>query len=439
MVKIFIGNLPDGGLVGNDDVRPLFEAYGTVTECEVIKNYGFVHMDSESASQEAIRNLNGQHEFHGRKMKVELSDNKGQGRKNTQKLFVGNIADGTTDAELRALFERYGRVVEADVMTDKNFGFVHVDAGMGRGKINDILRELHGAELNGNKLRVQLSTSGVRQEPGMGGDECFRCGGSGHWSKECGMQGGRDYDDYGSRNRRGGGAMRGGRRDDRRRDAPYSRGRSDWDNYGGYDDERVDYERGGGQSRYGTVWNHNVFNNGKGGSAYPATYSTGTSYSSVQGAGYQAASTGVYGAGVGTYSTGAVYSTGTGVPAYSTGAAIYTPGTAPPVTYSTGGAVYTTGLAAYNPSAPPPSTINYSSADRVLGGYSASSNGNTITLTEPAGWGKSFTTGSSAPAGAATLPEPVPTTGYSERRGDYGGYAGAGSGGSGRDNYSAAY
>ena len=26
--------------VGNDDVRPLFEAFGTVTECEVIKNYG---------------------------------------------------------------------------------------------------------------------------------------------------------------------------------------------------------------------------------------------------------------------------------------------------------------------------------------------------------------------------------------------------------------
>ena len=44
----------------------------------------------------------------------------------------------------------------------------------GRGKINDLLRELHGAELNGNKLRVQLSTSGVRQSPGMGGDECFK-------------------------------------------------------------------------------------------------------------------------------------------------------------------------------------------------------------------------------------------------------------------------
>ena len=42
MVKLFIGNLPDGNLVSNDDIRPLFEAHGAVSECEVIKNYGYV-------------------------------------------------------------------------------------------------------------------------------------------------------------------------------------------------------------------------------------------------------------------------------------------------------------------------------------------------------------------------------------------------------------
>ena len=36
-------------------------------------------------------------------LEVELSDNKGQSRRNTQKLFVGNIADGTTDDELRCI------------------------------------------------------------------------------------------------------------------------------------------------------------------------------------------------------------------------------------------------------------------------------------------------------------------------------------------------
>ena len=42
MVKLFIGNLPDGNIVSNDDIRPLFEAHGSVSECEVIKNYGYV-------------------------------------------------------------------------------------------------------------------------------------------------------------------------------------------------------------------------------------------------------------------------------------------------------------------------------------------------------------------------------------------------------------
>ena len=50
----------------------------------------------------------------------------------------------------------------------------------GRGKIQKISTDLNGYELNGHKLRVQLSTSGVRQHAGMGGEsECFRCGGVG--------------------------------------------------------------------------------------------------------------------------------------------------------------------------------------------------------------------------------------------------------------------
>ena len=43
-------------------------------------------------------------------------------RRNTTKVFVGNLKTGVTDAELRALFEQYGAVVEADVCG--GFGFV---------------------------------------------------------------------------------------------------------------------------------------------------------------------------------------------------------------------------------------------------------------------------------------------------------------------------
>ena len=52
--------------------------------------------------------------------------------------------------------------------------FVHIDADAGKNKINEILRELNGYNLNGSQIRVQQSTSGVRQKPGMGGDQCYR-------------------------------------------------------------------------------------------------------------------------------------------------------------------------------------------------------------------------------------------------------------------------
>lgn len=38
--KIFIGNLADK--TSNGDIKPLFEKYGKVVECDVVKNYGFV-------------------------------------------------------------------------------------------------------------------------------------------------------------------------------------------------------------------------------------------------------------------------------------------------------------------------------------------------------------------------------------------------------------
>ena len=63
-------------------------------------------------------------------MKVEKSEAKERGR-NTAKLFCGNVADGTTSQQLRSLFETHCVVVEADVINEKNYGFIHVDANMG--------------------------------------------------------------------------------------------------------------------------------------------------------------------------------------------------------------------------------------------------------------------------------------------------------------------
>ena len=55
--------------------------------------FSFVHMDDESAAEDAVRNLNGT-SVKGRPIKVEKSESKGP-RKPSQKLFVGNLAEGT--------------------------------------------------------------------------------------------------------------------------------------------------------------------------------------------------------------------------------------------------------------------------------------------------------------------------------------------------------
>ena len=50
---------------------------------------------------------------------VEKSESRGP-KKPSQKLFVGNIKEGTTSEELRELFSKHCEVLEADVI--RNYG-----------------------------------------------------------------------------------------------------------------------------------------------------------------------------------------------------------------------------------------------------------------------------------------------------------------------------
>ena len=59
MVKLFVGNLGDSGTVTPGDLKQLFEQYGSVSECECVKNYAFVHMGESKAAQKALHELNG--------------------------------------------------------------------------------------------------------------------------------------------------------------------------------------------------------------------------------------------------------------------------------------------------------------------------------------------------------------------------------------------
>ncbi|XP_035639275.1 RNA-binding protein 4.1-like isoform X4 [Oncorhynchus keta] len=132
MVKIFIGNLASG--TTQDELRTLFSEYGKISECDIVKNFGFVHMKDKAEAEEAIKNLH-HYELNGAQMNVEMS----HGRpKSTTKLHVSNIPEGCTNEELKTKFEAYGPVVEADIV--KDYAFVHMES------VDDAMEAISGLD-----------------------------------------------------------------------------------------------------------------------------------------------------------------------------------------------------------------------------------------------------------------------------------------------------
>lgn len=75
----------------------------------------------------------------------------------SKKLFVGGLSWDTTDASLNSAFARFGNIVEAKVVTDRDsgrsrgFGFVTFDDGA---EADKAISAMNGATLDGRTLNV---------------------------------------------------------------------------------------------------------------------------------------------------------------------------------------------------------------------------------------------------------------------------------------------
>lgn len=148
MVKIFVGGLSP--MVTAEELRNLFEQYGQVNECDVLKNFAFVHMEKEDEAHQAIGALH-KSEFYGAHLTVEYATSK---IRNATKIYVGNVSAKATTSQVRQLFERFGRVVECDIV--KNYAFVHMAKER---EAMDAILNLNDTPLEDQKIFVTLSKS----------------------------------------------------------------------------------------------------------------------------------------------------------------------------------------------------------------------------------------------------------------------------------------
>jgi len=123
----------------------------------------------------------------------------------SKKLFVGGLSWNTTDDGLREAFSRFGSVVEAKVVTDREtgrsrgFGFVgYQDPADGA----TAQQAMDGASLDGRSIRVNAAEDKPEGSRGGGG------GGGGYGGG--GGGGGGGYGGGGGGGGRGGGSRGGG-------------------------------------------------------------------------------------------------------------------------------------------------------------------------------------------------------------------------------------
>ncbi|XP_051901147.1 RNA-binding protein 4B-like [Pristis pectinata] len=164
MVKIFVGNL--SRCCGADELRAMFEKYGEVSECEVVRRYAFVHMERLSQATRAIRALH-RADVRGARLTVGVANAR---TRSTTKVFVGNLAESVTGADVKRLFGGFGRVVDLDVA--RTFAFVYMEQER---QALAAIQALDGAPLQGQNMFVQLSRSnparGAERPPRRPGPE----------------------------------------------------------------------------------------------------------------------------------------------------------------------------------------------------------------------------------------------------------------------------
>nr|XP_016487435.1 PREDICTED: polyadenylate-binding protein 2-like [Nicotiana tabacum] len=139
--NIFIKNLDKS--IDNKALHDTFSSFGNILSCKIAtdsngqsKGYGFVQFDSEEAATSAIAKLNGmlmndKQVYVGHFLRKQERDS-AISKTKFNNVYVKNLAESTTDEELKKTFGEFGNITSAVVMRDadgksKCFGFVNFE------------------------------------------------------------------------------------------------------------------------------------------------------------------------------------------------------------------------------------------------------------------------------------------------------------------------
>ncbi|XP_016495332.1 polyadenylate-binding protein 2 [Nicotiana tabacum] len=140
--NIFIKNLDKS--IDNKALHDTFSSFGNILSCKIAtdsngqsKGYGFVQFDSEEAATSAIAKLNGmlindKQVYVGHFLRKQERDS-AVSKTKFNNVYVKNLAESTTDEELKNTFGEFGNITSAVVMRDadgksKCFGFVNFES-----------------------------------------------------------------------------------------------------------------------------------------------------------------------------------------------------------------------------------------------------------------------------------------------------------------------
>uniref|UniRef100_A0A1B6DNN7 RRM domain-containing protein n=1 Tax=Clastoptera arizonana TaxID=38151 RepID=A0A1B6DNN7_9HEMI len=125
--NLIVNYLPQ--TMSDKELFSMFVTIGPIESCRVMKDYktgysygfGFVNYIKEEDADHAIAQLNG-HQVGNKRIKVSYARPSGDNIKETN-LYVTNLPKSITEEQLEGLFNRFGTIVQKNLLRDKLTGY----------------------------------------------------------------------------------------------------------------------------------------------------------------------------------------------------------------------------------------------------------------------------------------------------------------------------